>query len=82
MFGYKARINLESYIILLFLDDDHRETHVEEFKKVIKQTEAKNAMELGETVHNIVAHTADAFAEDGSLLEANGAMWNYKTSQK
>lgn len=78
VFGYGKRINLESYIIHLLLDDTIREEHKRNFQEWIRETEAEDAVELGLRAHYAIQGIAERLAKSGSLLTADALIWDCK----
>lgn len=82
MFGYKKRLNLESYIIYLLMNDEIRDDHRKKFLEWLEQAKpkAKDASDLSLTAHNVVAIMAEHLASGGSMLAAHSIVWNYQNN--
>jgi hypothetical protein len=78
-YGVSRRLNLESYIIYLLMDDRIREDHRHKFCDWIKQVNATDAAHLGLMAHATVADMADSLSAGGSLLAANAMVWRHET---
>ena len=84
-FSHTRRLNNRSYIIMLLLKDSIREDHKKKLTDFIKQSQAKDAMQLGYGVDFAVDDMSERLAnnESGpSLLAAHAMTWKYKHEGK
>ena len=78
-FSLKSRFNLESYIILLLMEDKINEEEKIKFQEWIQKENFKNALELHRRARFIISYTANSFAKkDLSFWGAHEILWNYK----
>ena len=79
-FSLKSRFNLESYIILLLMEDGIRERQKIEFQEWIQKRNFKNASELHRQARFIISYIANSFAKkDLSFFSAHKILWNFKS---
>lgn len=70
------RINLESYVVFLLLDDSLRDNHKAKLQNWIKASGAERADKLRSRAGSAIQVLADDFAESGSsLLGSSSLIW-------
>jgi len=78
-FLLKSRFNLESYIILLLMEDGIRKKQKTEFQEWIQNGNFNNASELHRKARFIISYLANSFAKkDLSFFSAHKVLWNFK----
>jgi hypothetical protein len=74
-FSHRKRIHLRNYITLLLLNDNIRNDHKAKFEQWIRQSGAKDAMQLGLRACSVIENMADSLAQNVPL-GAHSALWN------
>jgi hypothetical protein len=74
-FSQRKRRHLNDYVILLLLKDDIRNDHKPKFEQWVRQSGAKDAMQLGMRAHTVIESMADSLATEAPL-GAHSALWN------
>jgi hypothetical protein len=74
-FSQRKRRHLNDYVIFLLLKDDIRNDHKAKFEQWIRQSGAKDAMQLGMRAHTVIESMADSLATEVPL-GAHSALWN------
>ena len=75
--GVKARLYLRCFLIQLLLDEETYEFQKEGLKKLVLNTQAKDAMELGHRVNNSIDRLARGIGSN-TILASRGLLWKTK----
>jgi hypothetical protein len=74
-YNHLKRIHLENYIVYLLLNDEIRENHKKKFGDWIRESDARNAMDLSLRTQKTIENMSDNFSET-STLGAHAMLWN------
>jgi hypothetical protein len=75
--GVKARLYLRCFLIQLLLDEETYEFQKEGLKKLVLNTQAKDAMELGHRVNNSIDRLVSGIGSN-TILASRGLLWKTK----
>ena len=82
-FCQEKRMNLNSYIVYLLMEDSLRDNHKEKFGEWIGSSDAKDATDLAIKASNTIDNMAETLSKDGnSLLASNSMLWNSEYAEE
>ena len=80
--SHRKRLNLRNYVIYLLVDDSIRKDHKTKFESWIRESLAKDALELSSGADSTVENMADILASEGdSTIGAHALLWNSEAAR-